>query len=75
MGYNAAMHADPPEDHLTQAQRHVREGEQRVVDQRHRIAQLAADGHDTTDAHKLLATLEQTLALMRNHLAQEEKHA
>ena len=64
-----------PEDHLTQAQRHVREGEQRVANLRHRIAQLAKDGHDTTDADALLATLEHTLALMRDHLAQEEQHA
>ncbi len=68
------MRTPSPKDHLTQAQRHVREGEQRVADQRQRIAQLAADGHDTTDAEALLATLEQTLALMRDHLAQEEQH-
>jgi Fe2+ or Zn2+ uptake regulation protein len=70
----ATMRTPSPEDHLTQAQRHVREGEQRVADQRQRIAQLAADGHDTTDAEALLATLEQTLALMRDHLAQVEQH-
>ena len=44
-------------------------------DQRQRIAQLAADGHDTTDAEALLATLEHMLTVMRDHLAQERKHA
>ena len=65
------MDTSLPEDPLTQAHRHVREGEQRVADQRQRLAQLAQDGHDTTEAERLLATLEQTLAHMRAHLQQE----
>jgi hypothetical protein len=58
------------EEHLAQAERHVRQGEPRVADQRRWIAQLAKDGYDTTDAQQLLATLEQTLTLMREHRQQ-----
>lgn len=63
-----------PNDHLALAERHVREGEQRVAQQIARIEQLAADGHDTTGAEKFLETLMQSLALMRQHLQLERAH-
>ena len=58
------------ESHLIQAERHVTEGEQRVANQKALIEQLAADGHDTTEANNLLGMLQETLTLMYQHRQQ-----
>lgn len=49
--------------HLVQAERHVSEGTQHVRRQRELVASLDRDGHDTTDARKLLAQFEELLTL------------
>jgi len=64
-----SIHESP----LELAHRHVREAQQRITKQRQRILELQRDGHDTSSAEGLLATFEQTLTLMRNHLAEEER--
>jgi hypothetical protein len=50
-------------DHLDQAEGHVTQGEQHIAAVRERIAELTRDGHDTTLATDLLATLEESQAL------------
>src|SRR5262249_31428811 len=45
------------EEHLAQANRHVAEGEGHVTKRRELVAQLERDGHDTTEALKLLGHL------------------
>ena len=61
--------------HLAEARDHVTAGERLVSEQRRRIAVLARRGYSTELATQLLATLESTLATMRDHLAFEEKIA
>ena len=61
------------ESRLQQARRHVAEGEQRVLREKTFIAKLACDGHDTAAALSLLETLERTLAVMRERLAEERQ--
>ena len=46
-------------EHLTQAEKHVALGEQHLASQRAIVAQLDADGHDTTQARALLEQYEQ----------------
>lgn len=58
------------ESHLAQARRHVAEGEQHVSRQRELLAELARDGHDTTEAVKLLANFED---LQRMHIADRHR--
>ncbi|MBV9527750.1 MAG: hypothetical protein JOZ79_05210 [Sphingomonas sp.] len=60
---------------LAQAERHVREAEARILRQHELISRLAREGHDTAEAEKLLRTLLQTLAPMRDHLAMEQRSA
>ena len=63
-------------DHvLEMAERHVREGEQRVLRQMELIAELESAGHHDTAriARELLATLTKTLNIARAHLALERK--
>jgi len=55
------------------ARKHVHIGEQRVAEQTRCIAELSLDGHDTKNAEKALAALEQRLTVMREHLAAEER--
>jgi hypothetical protein len=62
-----------PETVLAMARRHVAEGRQRVTAQQARIAELDRGGHDTTRSRQLLATLEDSLRLMSEHLALEEQ--
>jgi len=61
------------ETFLELARRHVREAEQRVAEQTQRIAELSLDGHETTTAEGLLAVFEQSLSVMREHLAKQER--
>ncbi|WP_336490263.1 hypothetical protein [Methylobacterium nigriterrae] len=61
--------ADPEREreHLAQADRHIAAGRRRVTDQVALIARLAQDGHDTTEARRLLMMLEETLDEWRVH--------
>jgi hypothetical protein len=66
-----------PETGLEMARRHVAEGEARCARQREIIAEMVADNHPNAAvvARQVLATLETTLTLMRDHLRQgEERH-
>ncbi len=53
---------------LAQAERHVAEGERHLARQEAIIAELDRDGHDATEALKLLATLRATQALHEQDL-------
>lgn len=59
------------ENLLEQAQRHIALGESLVARQKAIIERLRSDGYPTVDAKRLLVTLEQTLGLMHQHLANE----
>ena len=64
------------EDALAQAERHVREGEQRIAGQIELIARMKADGDSEraiAAGEAVLATLRRTLELAREHLAMEQK--
>ena len=54
-------------EHLAEADRHIAEGRRRVADQVALIARLAQDGHDTTQARRLLLTLEASLEGRHEH--------
>ena len=60
----------PPEDSLAMAERHVREGEERVARQIAIVEEMDRDNHPQAAAmaRVVLATLQATLALMRGHL-------
>ena len=66
---------DPPEDVLAMAERHVREGEQRVARQVALIEEMDRDNQPdaAVRARVVLETLQVTLALMREHLRVERK--
>lgn len=49
--------------HLAQAERHVVEGQRSIARQEGLIGRLDRDGHDTTEALKVLANLRTTQAL------------
>jgi len=70
----AALNRRLGSDHfLEMAERHVREGEQRVLRQMELIAELESAGrHDTARvARELLTTQTKTLNTARAHLAQQ----
>ena len=50
-------------DHLAQAERHAADGERHIARQEELVAALDRDGHDTTEALKVLSTLRSTQAL------------
>jgi chromosome segregation ATPase len=52
---------------LAEANRHIVESRAQIARQRQLIGQLSADGHDVTDAEKLLRTLEESLEAMQRH--------
>ncbi|RXH40855.1 hypothetical protein XH94_10930 [Bradyrhizobium zhanjiangense] len=58
-----AMHVQ----HLEEAERHIAQGEGHIVEQEDRIANLARDGHDTTEARKLLDNFYATQMLHIQH--------
>ena len=60
---------------LELARRRVREAEARVASQRERIAELAREGRDTTQAEAILGSFETTLRFMRQDLADCQKPA
>jgi hypothetical protein len=51
------------ERHLALAESHVQEGQRHIEDQQRILAELERDGHDTTEARRLLSVLEQTQRL------------
>jgi hypothetical protein len=60
---------------VQRAFRHVREGEQRVARQRQLLEQLIRDRHvsEVEPARQLLAALERSVSLARDHLRHEEE--
>lgn len=62
----------PTEAEIELARSHVADAERVVYQQRARLKQLRERGHPTDDAEQLLATFEQTLLAMCEHLATEE---
>lgn len=66
---------DSDESTLEVAQRHVAVGKSLIAEQKAIIERLRADGHPTEAAQRLLATLEQTLSVMYEHLAYEQSRA
>jgi hypothetical protein len=64
---------DLPESPLQIARRHAALGERLVAEQEQLIGWLRACGHPTGEAEELLTALQRSLALMLEHLAQEEK--
>jgi hypothetical protein len=51
------------QQHLAQAERHAAEGRRHLARQEALVAELDRDGHDTTEARKVLATLRATQTL------------
>jgi hypothetical protein len=58
------------ETHLEQAERHVREIEEAIVGQKATVAEMEQDGDAAilAQARRLLANMEETLRVARNHL-------
>ena len=50
-------------DHLEQARRHVADGDKHVARQRQLVAKLDRDGHDSSEARRLLEQFEELLRL------------
>lgn len=59
-------------NHLAQAERHVKEGEQHVAKQRALVGILERDGHDTAVAIRLLNAFE---ALQVMHITDRDRIA
>ena len=55
------------EEHLAQADRHIAEAEARTETQQGLLARLRTAGGDVAEAEELLATMEQSLSVMREH--------
>lgn len=68
---------ETPETPLEVADRHVREGEERIAKQRALIAELERDQHGQLlpGARELLAQLEASQRLVREHQQHEQRHA
>ena len=68
---------DSSESHLSQAERHVREGEARVQRQLEVVRELEAAGHerDAERARELLAVLTEHLTVARRHLQIELRYS
>jgi hypothetical protein len=58
------------EQHLTETLEHIALGEVHITRQHQLVAELRRDGHDTTAAMELLATLEET---QRTHVETRER--
>ena len=59
----------PRETSLQQAERHVRESEERVAQQRRLVQELARGGHSTRLAVTILTEYRAALRHFRDHLA------
>jgi hypothetical protein len=55
------------ERHLAQADRHIAESEERRARQMKLVQRLAAGGHDTTEAQRLLDNITDLLVTVRAH--------
>jgi hypothetical protein len=66
---------EEPETPLAMARRHVAEAEERVARQRKILAEMQADNQPAAAhaAQRVLATMERTLATLREHLRLEEQ--
>jgi hypothetical protein len=71
------MPQEPLETPLEMARRHVAQSEARIARQRKILAEMQADNHPTAAdaAQRVLATMETTLAIMRDHLRLEEERS
>ena len=58
------------EEHLELAEKHVALGQQHLANQRELIFQMEQDGHDTTEARRLLKQFEE---LQEMHLADRDR--
>jgi hypothetical protein len=60
----------PPESAITQSERHVREGEERITRQTALVERMDRAGHEhrAEQARQMLATLQQYLEIAREHL-------
>jgi hypothetical protein len=64
------MHRKMLQDHLAAAERHLDEAEWYVATQREHVSQLERDGIDTAEPARLLAELEELLAM---HVADRDR--
>jgi len=55
------------EEHLAQADRHIAEAEARIETQHGLLARLRAAGGGVAEGEELLAVMEQSLTIMREH--------
>jgi GAF domain-containing protein len=71
VGLNKPSH----EDELSKVQRHVMEAEQHVADLKRIVEELLRDKHTAQAAlaRRVLHTLEESLALARDHVTREEE--
>ena len=56
------------ESELQMVERHIRDGERHVANQREIVAHLSSLGHPTELAQRVLRNLEELLAMHRRHL-------
>lgn len=65
-------------EHLAKAERDIAEGERRITRQMLLIERMHQEGHDTTEAERLLLSLRETLAEWQAHrekiLQELERH-
>jgi hypothetical protein len=59
-------------EHLAQAERHASDGARQVAKQETSIAKLDRDGHDTTEALKMLATMSRNCGVTSSTTAAHE---
>ncbi|MCB8820905.1 hypothetical protein [Microvirga rosea] len=57
-------------EHLSRAERDITEGETRITRQMLLIERMRLDGHDVSEAERLLLTLQETLAAWQAHREQ-----
>ncbi|MGY3366918.1 hypothetical protein ACVWZL_004043 [Bradyrhizobium sp. GM2.4] len=58
---------DTERRHLIKADRDIKEGSRRILDQEARIRELSAGGHDAGQAERLVEALKQTLTEWLRH--------
>jgi hypothetical protein len=54
-------------EHLSKAERHIAEGEERITRQMLLIDRLRREGHNVSEAERLLLTLRETLVTWQEH--------
>jgi hypothetical protein len=55
------------QEHLDEANQHIRETEERIANQEAIVRKLATDGHDTRRAENLLQIFRNLLASLKEH--------